>query len=61
MAHEHDEKRKDHDFQVTAVEPADGEDSIAVTLTDVRGGRVTLHLDTTCATLLRDMLDDQLA
>lgn len=54
------EEAKPHDFHVTAVEPASSEGRIAVTLVDIRGGRVTLHLDEPCATLLRDMIDDQL-
>ena len=47
-------------FLVTAVEAAEAEGFIAVTLLDGRGGSVTLHLDETCGKLLRDLLDEQL-
>ncbi|PZO82119.1 MAG: hypothetical protein DI629_01215 [Mesorhizobium amorphae] len=51
-----------HDFLVTAVDtPERTEDGLAVTLTDARGGRVTLHLDAVCAAALRDALDKGLA
>lgn len=53
-------KRDAHDFIVTAVEPAESAGRIAVTLTDARDGRVTLHLERVAAALLRDLLDDQL-
>ena len=49
-----------HRFLVAAVEPAEAEGFIAVTLLDARGGRVMLHLDETCGSLLHDLLDQQL-
>lgn len=54
------EQPQSHDFLVIDVQPAPSDGSIAVTLVDVRGGRVTLHLDGACAALLRDIIDDQL-
>lgn len=53
-------RAQEHNFLVTAVEQAEAEGFIAVTLLDARGGRVTLHLDETCGKLLRDLLDEQL-
>lgn len=51
------EKDKDaHDFDVVGVEPALSRKRIAVTLTDVRGGKVTLHLEEAEAAKLRDIL-----
>lgn len=48
-----------HDFEVTAVELSDDSkrDSVAVTLTDARGGKVRLHLNTDMAEILRAHLE----
>lgn len=56
MVEKADPSPNEHDFIVTAVEPADADEvgTIAVTLTDARGGRVRLHLDTDMAELLRE-------
>ena len=53
MAKEHRDK---HEFKVTAVELDDrpATDVVAITLTDVRGGRVRLHLSSDMAERLRE-------
>ncbi|CAI2931552.1 hypothetical protein [Aminobacter niigataensis] len=50
--------QKEHEFMVTAVEPASEPtlDGVAVTLVDARGGRVRLHMDTDMAELLRERI-----
>lgn len=55
------ERHQAHNFMVTDVEPADAGERIGVTLTDVRGGRVTLHLDREHAEELFDILSAQLS
>lgn len=55
------ERHQSHNFMVTDVEPADAGDRVGVTLTDVRGGRVTLHLDREHAEELLDILSTQLS
>jgi hypothetical protein len=54
--------RDEHEFNVTAVEPAAEQqiDGIAITLTDARGGRVRLHLSTGMAEQLRDRISSGL-
>jgi len=54
------ERRQAHNFMVTDVEPADAGERIGATLTDVRGGRVTLHMDREHAEELREILSAQL-
>ncbi|HTV72064.1 MAG TPA: hypothetical protein VMF90_26335 [Rhizobiaceae bacterium] len=45
-----------HDFRVVGIELADDDktDSVAMILTDVRGGKVRLHLSSDMAGLLRE-------
>ncbi|PWK70661.1 hypothetical protein [Aminobacter sp. AP02] len=61
MAEKPDRKepeRKEHEFMVASVESArdDTLDGIAVTLVDVRGGRVRLHMDPDIAEILRERI-----
>ncbi|HEV7252211.1 MAG TPA: hypothetical protein VGN97_03810 [Mesorhizobium sp.] len=55
------ERHQAHNFMVTDVEPADAGERIGVTLTDVRGGRVTLHMEREHAEELFDILSTQLS
>ncbi len=49
-------RQNQHEFRVTAVELDDSPsiDVVAITLTDVRGGRVRLHLSSDMAERLRE-------
>ncbi len=55
--------RKEHEFMVAAVEPAQDDtlDGVAVTLVDARGGRVRLHMDTDMAEILRERISAALS
>lgn len=48
--------RDTHDFQVTDIQLADeeGVDGAVLMLTDIRGGRVRLHLNSDMAELMRE-------